>query len=614
MSDRPKERLTRLEEKNPEAYNYLEDLRKGHLTRLDFMKIAAGMVGVGALGALAGWRWREAYVSGPPSVTLEASYVIGIQGTTIFARNGKTGEIDYSGTDAPTVIQSAMNALTNGRTWKEKVLLKGNFSISSTIKVPSYIILEIQGKLTLGNGLNINMIENSDQTGGNTDIEIIGGYFDGNSANQSGGAGCIIEFDNVQRSKIVEGYFTAAYNYCLNLLNSTDITCEGLIASLGGGDDDFSISTNCSRVTFIDCLSLNHPGTFSATRAVSGFEVEDNAQDIMFIGCSAISDESDIAQHYGFHVHTHERATAPSRVTFIGCTAVGNGRTGFRIGGLRDNKVTKVTLVGCHARRNRLSGIWGAYADEVRVLGGALVDHKISGAAYGMYLNNDCDNWLVEGVVFENNSTYDVQIATSDCDNNRFVYNHFKSTTPLSDSGTETIIVRNVGYTRSLWLQPFWAGTVAQTGTANRVHLQPLWVPEAATISEVSFSVDTASSGKSMRIGIYVDNNGTPAGSALLFDSGNIDVSSSGGKTVTVSPPVNVKKGWVWVALATEDATMAFIRSSDTPLFASNATTPMVDGCRYTLGSWGALTNPCPTVAQDSQARPTVLVYATMIY
>jgi hypothetical protein len=50
----------------------------------------------------------------PNSFQTEASYVIFIDGTIIKARNGTTGAIDYSGTDATSVIQSAINALTNG--------------------------------------------------------------------------------------------------------------------------------------------------------------------------------------------------------------------------------------------------------------------------------------------------------------------------------------------------------------------------------------------------------------------------------------------------------------------------------------------------------------------
>ena len=49
-----------------------------------------------------------------PSQEETVSYTIYVNGDTYYARNGSTGEIDYSGTNASTVIQSAVNALSNG--------------------------------------------------------------------------------------------------------------------------------------------------------------------------------------------------------------------------------------------------------------------------------------------------------------------------------------------------------------------------------------------------------------------------------------------------------------------------------------------------------------------
>jgi len=94
-----------------------------------------------------------------------------------------------SGENNSTVINDALNTLTAERTWKEKVLLKGNFTINDVIKVPSYTALEIQGKLTLADGVNDNMIENSDLTNGNEQIEIRGGILDGNKVHQTSGHG-----------------------------------------------------------------------------------------------------------------------------------------------------------------------------------------------------------------------------------------------------------------------------------------------------------------------------------------------------------------------------------------------------------------------------------------
>jgi len=50
----------------------------------------------------------------PPTEAIPTSYQIETNGTTIWAINGETGVIDYSGTDAVTVIQDAVDALTDG--------------------------------------------------------------------------------------------------------------------------------------------------------------------------------------------------------------------------------------------------------------------------------------------------------------------------------------------------------------------------------------------------------------------------------------------------------------------------------------------------------------------
>jgi len=126
----------------------------------------------------------------PPFEKAEtARYVVFKKGNVIYAKDGENGTIEFQSSDAVSVIQQALNSLTPGRTWKEKVLIKGMFTITDTIKIPSYAILEIQGELKLANGINKNMIENSDPTGGNAQIEVIGGGLHGNSPNQTAGHG-----------------------------------------------------------------------------------------------------------------------------------------------------------------------------------------------------------------------------------------------------------------------------------------------------------------------------------------------------------------------------------------------------------------------------------------
>ncbi|MCX6821837.1 MAG: right-handed parallel beta-helix repeat-containing protein [Candidatus Aenigmarchaeota archaeon] len=68
----------------------------------------------------------------PGSMVTEASYVIFTDGAMIYARDGNTGEIVNSNTDASTVINWAINQLTNGG----KIFIKaGTYELSSYINV-----------------------------------------------------------------------------------------------------------------------------------------------------------------------------------------------------------------------------------------------------------------------------------------------------------------------------------------------------------------------------------------------------------------------------------------------------------------------------------------------
>lgn len=76
-----------------------------------------------------------------------ANYIVDIESGTINAYNGLTGAIDNSGTNAASVIQYAINHLTSGRNWKEKVVLKGDMTLTTGLTVPGYTVIEHLGRL-----------------------------------------------------------------------------------------------------------------------------------------------------------------------------------------------------------------------------------------------------------------------------------------------------------------------------------------------------------------------------------------------------------------------------------------------------------------------------------
>lgn len=109
--------------------------------------------------------------------------------TMYFAKNAY-GAIDYSGTNASAVIQAALGALTAGRTWKEKVVLKGNFEVNNPLILPSFTTFEVNGKILMSASTSKNIIELANIA---TDVDIIGGVFDGNKANQIDGGSDLLQ-------------------------------------------------------------------------------------------------------------------------------------------------------------------------------------------------------------------------------------------------------------------------------------------------------------------------------------------------------------------------------------------------------------------------------------
>ena len=81
----------------------------------------------------------------PASFTETASYIIFRQDDTYYAKNGTTGEIEFSGTDASQVIQSAIDSTPEGGF----VFVKGDIVIDSTITITKSITYQHVGKAIL---------------------------------------------------------------------------------------------------------------------------------------------------------------------------------------------------------------------------------------------------------------------------------------------------------------------------------------------------------------------------------------------------------------------------------------------------------------------------------
>ena len=120
----------------------------------------------------------------PASSVVPAKYTVSVSGSNYVVKDG-SGTSVYTNANAATAINKAIGLLTQGRTSKEKVLLQGNFTLTTAIQVTSYTILELNGKVTVGASTNNHAVSASSKCF----IDIQGGEWDGNQVNNPYGGG-----------------------------------------------------------------------------------------------------------------------------------------------------------------------------------------------------------------------------------------------------------------------------------------------------------------------------------------------------------------------------------------------------------------------------------------
>jgi parallel beta-helix repeat protein len=119
----------------------------------------------------------------------EVSYIILKEGNTIYAINGKTGQADYSGTNATSIIQSAIDAIEKGNIFFKK----GTFEVTGIdLTGKNYVNLIGEGKdvsiLKLKDGSDSHLIEKNDSSMVEAPFVIRDLTLDGNAQGQTSGS------------------------------------------------------------------------------------------------------------------------------------------------------------------------------------------------------------------------------------------------------------------------------------------------------------------------------------------------------------------------------------------------------------------------------------------
>jgi len=138
------------------------------------------------------------------------------------------------------------------------------------------------------------------------------------------------------------------------------------------------------------------------------------------------------------------------------------------------------------------------------------------------------------------------------------------------------------------WIEGYArAGFFVPTTVVARVYLVPINVPFDCFVDALMVRIDVQAG--NMHIGLYRDNGYTPAGGALVVDSGSVAVPAPAGHNDISITETFLEAGLYWLAVEFSDATATW--------YWSNIYVYPLEAVYYDrVGGYGALIDPCPSI------------------
>jgi hypothetical protein len=166
-----------------------------------------------------------------------ASYIVFQDGSLTKMKNGTTGQVDASSTNASRIMNWALGNLSG--TYQETVYLKGNFTVDTPLTPNDYTVLDGNGIITLADSSDCHVI----QVYSKSHVTIRNLKIDANENGQTGGnfyCGVYVEYSN---DCLVENCYIA------------NATRYGIVFTCYGDDGHASADHNkgCS-----DCKAINN--------------------------------------------------------------------------------------------------------------------------------------------------------------------------------------------------------------------------------------------------------------------------------------------------------------------------------------------------------------------
>lgn len=209
--------------------------------------IATMLLGMGIGAMISAGPTGFSTVIEPGSMVQDAKFIVFNDGSTYYAKNGRSGEILTNGANAATVINAAIDSLTEDRSWSEKVKLTGQFEITASIELTNYTTLDLEGaRVHLTAGSVAAMVTNADQSDGNMNLTVMGGTLRGNQPTQTGSGGYGVYFSHVTDGQILNVRIFEADLDAIQLVYSNrclidgcyvERCAEGILLSSGCSDN-----------------------------------------------------------------------------------------------------------------------------------------------------------------------------------------------------------------------------------------------------------------------------------------------------------------------------------------------------------------------------------------
>jgi len=429
-----------------------------------------------------------------------ASYVVFKVGAMYYAKNGRTGQIEFSGTDASTVIQSAIDALTDGG---RIFIKKGTYELSTFLEIKtSGIILEGEGYQTF-----LKMIGTPAWT-----------------INVHGTASSFIKRVQIRNMRVL-GNSAAGGGAGVTFYYAEECKAERLWVE----DADIGIA-----------LGIDAWGEVHYSMVINCVITNNKYEAIYLSGTSTANGKRNIAignviyaelQH-GIHLAYQEKSVAMGNVILdpakngiriadcVGCVIIGNtiyssGEQGILLAGVSYNNIIKGNIVDTTDTTN-LGGYWSHHdSHDNLVIGNVFVNTK----GWGIEVRED--NSIFAENLTKNNTQGDMELESyaSNClvRGNRFADGS------VTDLGTNNVIRHNLGYVTEN------EGVATFSGDG----------------STTVFNIAHGLAGTPTKYGVSPLTPDADADRTVTVDATNIVV------TFSVAPPTgtdNVKFGW-WAKL-----------------------------------------------------------------